>query len=116
MTGYKHLLEVYEPYEYAGPNPVHVLGSGVLRGPNGASYYLLNVEGVLELDEMSVVQLLVLPRYNGDKIERAKQSCCTVNIARVRPDIKLGPGDPFAYTDVTHWGVGKIVPSNGHGG
>jgi hypothetical protein len=113
MSDHKHLLEVYEPYEYTGPNPVHVLGSGVLRGPNGASYYLLSIDGILELDETSVVQLLVLPRYNGDKIERAAQSCCTVNIARVRPGVTLNPGEPFAYTDVMHWGVGKIVPING---
>lgn len=113
MNDCRHLLEVYEPYGYEGPNPVHVHGCGVLRGPNGASYYLLNIDGALELDEIAVAQLLVLPRYNGDKIERAKESCCTVNIARVRPGVTLGPGDPFAYTDVTHWGVGKIVPSNG---
>lgn len=113
MSEHKHLLEVYEPYSYEGPNPVRVLGSGVLRGPNGATYYLLSVDGVLELDQATVEQLLVLPRYNGDKIERAEQSCCTVNIARVRPGVVLSPGAAFAYTDVTHWGVGKITPMNG---
>lgn len=113
MSDHKHLLEVYEPYSYAGPNPVRVLGSGVLRGPNGASYYLLTIEGVLELDEAAVAQLLVLPRYNGDNIERAELSCCTVNIARVRPGVTLNPGDAFAYADISHWGVGKITPMNG---
>lgn len=113
MSEHKHLLEVYEPYSYEGPNPMRVLGNGVLRGPNGASYYLLNLDGTLELDESSVIQLLVLPRYNGDKIERAEQSCCTVNIARVRPGVTLSPGAPFTYTDVSHWGVGKITPING---
>ncbi len=113
MSDYRHLLEVYEPYEYEGPNPVHVRGGGVLRGPNGASYYLLHIDGIMELDETAVMQLLILPRYNGDKIERAKESCCTVNIARVLPGIMLGPDAAFAYTDIMHWGVGKIVPTNG---
>lgn len=113
MSDYRHLLEVYEPYEYAGPNPVHAHGGGVLRGPNGASYYLLHIDGIMELDETAVMQLLILPRYNGDKIERAKESCCTVNIARVRPGITLSPEAAFAYTDIMHWGVGKIVPTNG---
>ncbi|MFN2308912.1 MAG: hypothetical protein ABR553_04105 [Gammaproteobacteria bacterium] len=116
MSDHKHLLEVYEPYEYTGPNPVHVLGNGVLRGPNGAAYYLLKIEGVMELDQRSVMQLLVLPRYNGDKIECAEQSCCTVNIARVRPGVTLTPGESFAYSDIAHWGVGKIVPLNGSAG
>lgn len=113
MGEHKHLLEIYEPYEYEGPNPMRVLGAGVLRGPNGASYYLLGVNGGLQLNDDLVEQLLVLPRYNGDKIERAEQSCCTVNIVRVRPGVRLSPGTPFAYSDVAHWGVGKITPMNG---
>lgn len=113
MNEHKHLLEVYEPYSYEGPNPVRVLGGGVLRGPNGAFYYLLNVDGTLELDEAAVAQLLVLPRYNGDKIERAECSCCTVNIARVLAGVTLNPGTTFTYSDVAHWGVGKITPANG---
>jgi hypothetical protein len=36
-----------------------------------------------------------------------------VNIARVLPGVTLNPGEPFAYADVSHWGVGKIVPING---
>lgn len=114
MTEHKHLLEVYEPYSYVGPNPVRVFGSGVLRGPNGASYYLLSIEGVLELGEATVAQLLVLPRYNGDNIQRAEESCCTVNIARVLPGVTLNPGEGFAYADIAHWGVGKITPMNGN--
>ncbi|MBZ0071707.1 MAG: hypothetical protein WCY26_06510 [Thiohalobacteraceae bacterium] len=113
MGEHKHLLEIYEPYEYEGPNPIHVLGTGVLRGPNGASYYLLGVNGGLQLNDDLVEQLLVLPRYNGDKIERAEQSCCTVNIVRVHAGVRLCPGAPFAYSDITHWGVGKITPLNG---
>lgn len=113
MSAHKHLLEVYEPYGYVGPNPMRVQGTCVLRGPNGAAYYLLSIEGTLELEDSAVAQLLVLPRYNGDKIERAEQSCCTVNIARVRPGVTLCADTPFTYTDVAHWGVGKITPMPG---
>lgn len=116
MGEHKHLLEVYEPYEYTGPNPLHVLGGGLLRGPNGAFYYLLNVEGDVQLNGDPVLQMLVLPRYNGDKIERAEQSTCTVNIECVRSGITLLAGAPFGYADVRHWGVGKIVHLNGSSG
>ncbi|MBI5040348.1 MAG: hypothetical protein HZB57_03875 [Gammaproteobacteria bacterium] len=113
MNAQKHLLEVYEPYGYVGPNPMRVQGTCVLRGPSGDTYYLLSIEGTLELEDNAVVQLLVLPRYNGDKIERAEQSCCTVNIARVRPGVTLCADMPFTYGDVAHWGVGKITPMPG---
>ncbi len=113
MSNHKHLLEVYEPYAYEGPNPMHVQGSGVLRGPNGAACYLLNLEGTLQLGESAVAQLLVMPRYNGDNIERAEQSSCTVCIARVLPGITLCEEMSFSFNDVAHWGVGKITPMNG---
>ncbi len=113
MSAHKHLLEVYEPYGYQGPNPMRVHGTGVLRGPNGAPCYLLNIEGTLQLEDAAVTQLLIMPRYNGDKIERAEQSCCTVCIARVLPGITLDANTPFSYNDVAHWGVGKISPLNG---
>jgi len=113
MSAHKHLLEVYEPYGYAGPNPIRARGSCVLRGPNGAVYYLLSIDGTLELEDSAVGQLLVLPRYNGDKIERAERSCCTVNIARVRSGVTLCADMPFTYCDVAHWGVGKIMPMTG---
>jgi len=113
MSAHKHLLEVYEPYGYEGPNPMRVHGTCVLRGPNGAACYLLSIEGTLELEEITMAQLLVMPRYNGDKIERAEQSSCTVCIARVLPGITLCENIPFTYNDVAHWGVGKITPMNG---
>jgi hypothetical protein len=108
MDENQHLLEVYEPYEYEGPNPISVSGSGILRGPNGAFYYIVSVASPFHVDRSRVEQLLVLPRYNGDKIQRAKQSTCTVNIATVRPGVKLEHMGPLSYADICHWGVGKI--------
>lgn len=109
MDETQHLLEVYEPYEYKGPNPISVSGSGILRGPNGAFYYIVAVTSPFNVDSTRVEQLLVLPRYNGDKIQRAKQSTCTVNIATVRAGVRLEHMGSLSYADICHWGVGKIT-------
>lgn len=108
MDENQHLLEVYEPYEYKGPNPISVSGAGILRGPNGAFYYIVAPTSPLQVDSSPVAQFLVLPRYNEDKIQRAEQSTCTVNIATVRPGVTLEHMGPLSYTDICHWGVGKI--------
>lgn len=109
MDENQHFLEVYEPYEYEGPNPISVSGLGILRGPNGAFYYIVSVTSALHVDSSLVEQLLVLPRYGEDKIQRAEQSTCTVNIATVRPGVRLEHMGPLNYTDICHWGVGKIT-------
>lgn len=98
-----HLLEVYEPYEYPGPNPLRVSGTQVLRGPNGDHYYLIQSDH----DGLSE-RFLVSPKYVGDPISRAETSMCTVNICRVAPDAELGA--LLRYADFCHWGVGKITP------
>ena len=114
MPNQKHLLEIYEPYEYDGPNPLPVSGVAVLRGPNGAAYYLVTLREPIELNDSAVEQLLVLPRYNGDKIQRAEESACTVNIERVLPGARLGADAQVAYDCIAHWGVGKITPLTSH--
>ena len=110
----RHLLEIYEPYEYEGPNPVPVSGDCLVRGPDGAWYYLVSVATDIEVDSDPLTQLLVLPRYNMDSIARAERSACTVNISRVRPGARLEPNRTFSYEDVQHWGVGKITPAGAH--
>ena len=39
MTDQQHVLEVYEPYEYEGPNPLILKGVAVLPGPTRHDYY-----------------------------------------------------------------------------
>ncbi len=114
MTINHHLIEIYEPYEYTGPNPINVDGVAVLQDPVRQTYYLLDVSSPFELDQQKVEQLLVAPRYNGDKIDRAISSACTVSIARVPPGTHLDPETLLTFDDCLRWGVGKIVPAEGH--
>lgn len=110
MTLQNHVLEIYEPYEYDGPNPLAAEGVGVLNGPGGSRYYLLSLPAPLSFQDQRVRQLLLQCRYYEDKIERPTMSMCTVNIARVRPGLALGLETPFGFADIIPWGVGKITP------
>ena len=62
----------------------------------------------------SIEQVLVVPRYNGDKIDRAVSSACTVNIARVPTGASLDGKTRVTFEDFLRWGVGKISPCPGH--
>lgn len=112
MGGHQHFIEIYEPYEYEGPNPLHVEGVAVLQGPTRSNYYLLELEAPFEFDHEKVEQLLVAPRYNGDKIDRAVSSTCTVNIARVPEGVQLDQSAALTFDRMLRWGVGKISPAS----
>jgi hypothetical protein len=113
MTQQQHVLEIYEPYEYAGQNPLPTEGIAVLPGPMRDNYYLLRVSQPFEFEQQRVELLLVAPRYNGDKIDRAVSSSCTVNIARVPPGVDLSDRSSVGFEDILRWGVGKISIQNG---
>ncbi len=104
----QHFLEIYEPYEYEGQNPLVMDGVAILAGPLRNHYYLLELESPLPNGQNSVQQLLVSPRYNGDKIDRAVSSTCTVNIARVPQGTDLTTASSLGYDEIERWGVGKI--------
>jgi hypothetical protein len=110
MTIQHHFLEVYEPYDYHGTNPLNVSGIAVLAGPMRDNYYLVELEHPLAFDHGSVTHLLLQPRYNGDKIDRAVSSTCTVSIARVHEDTDLADRERLTFEDFQRWGVGKISP------
>jgi hypothetical protein len=114
MAQQQHVLEVYEPYEYKGPNPLTVEGIAVLHGPSREDYYLLTLDKPFDFEQEKIKQVLVVPRYNGDKIDRAVSSTCTVNIARVPPGISLNDKTDLTFEDFLRWGVGKISPCLGH--
>lgn len=111
MTQSKHILEIYEPYEYKGPNPMVAAGISTVVGPTGSVYYLLELPNPLCLDSDDTTQILVLPRYNGDSIERATNSSCTVNICCVLPGNHFSSDEHFDFDQIHHWGVGKIAPA-----
>lgn len=108
MSKQEHFLEVYEPYDYKGHNPIHAAGVSVLPGPMRDEYYLVQVEHPFQIDATEVELLLIQPRYNGDKIDRAVTSTCTVNISRVIHALNPDPGERLSFEDFERWGVGKI--------
>jgi hypothetical protein len=110
MTIQHHALEVYEPYDYRGDNPLSVAGIAVITGPMRDNYYLVELDHPFVIDNHSVTQLLVQPRYNGDDIDRAVSSTCTVNIARVIGKPDLIHMDRVGFDHFARWGVGKISP------
>ncbi|MGD2076115.1 MAG: hypothetical protein PVI91_15555 [Gammaproteobacteria bacterium] len=110
MVHQHHVLEIYEPYEYNGPNPLNVEGIAVLAGPSRDAYYLLQLARPLELEHERTEQMLVVPRYNGDTIDRAVTGACTVNIARIPPGASLEGKARLSFEDFLRWGVGKISP------
>ncbi len=114
MSQQQHVLEIYEPYEYMGQNPLNAAGLAVLAGPSRENYYLLQLENPFEFEQEMVEQLLVVPRYKGDKIDRAVSSACTVNIARVPAGASLCDRTRITFEDFLRWGVGKISPCPGH--
>ena len=110
MTIQHHVLEIYEPYDYHGDNPLMVSGVTVLAGPMRDNYYLLQLDTPFVVEQKQFNQLLVQPRYNGDKIDRAVSSTCTVNISRVVRGTDLSQLDKISFDDFERWGVGKICP------
>jgi hypothetical protein len=110
MTIQHHALEIYEPYDYHGDNPLSVSGIAILAGPMRDNYYLVKLEHAVVIDQKDVTHLLVQPHYNGDKIDRAVASTCTVNIARVMGDSDLSQVEKLTFDDFQRWGVGKISP------
>jgi hypothetical protein len=112
MTKQEHVLEVYEPYDYRGDNPIHAAGVSVLPGPMRDEYYLVQVEHPFQVNSTEVELLLIQPHYNGDKIDRAVSSTCTVNISRVIHALNQNPGERLSYEDFERWGVGKISLSS----
>jgi hypothetical protein len=110
MTIQHHALEIYEPYDYYGENPLSVSGIAILAGPMRDTYYLVKLEHPFVIDKQSVTQLLVQPRYNGDNIDRAVGSTCTVSIARVLAATDLSLAKRLSFDDFQRWGVGKISP------
>lgn len=106
-----HLIEIYEPYDYAGQNPLPVEAIGKINGPGKTEYYLLDTNLVLSSSPKPVNQLVINPRYQGDNIHKMMDSQTTVGISCLKQGIQVKAGDSVSYADLTYWGVGKIKPA-----
>lgn len=102
-----HRIEVYEPFEYDGANPLLVVGRGLLVTPDKKDAYLLDLHAPMIIDGEMYNQIIVRPRY-PDPIERATDSTCTVLILLVKKGSAPKVGDQFQYNDILNWGIGKI--------
>ena len=105
-----HLLELYDAEDFNGPNPIHVTGVGVVNGPENAKYYVIQLLEPILLEQVMVSQLAIRPHYDGDSVNRAIESVCTVGIAFGKPNQDYVPGDKYGFDDFKLWKVGKIHP------
>ncbi len=113
MSGNSHLLELYDADDYTGPNPLRATGQGVVWGPEGIKYYILEPDEPLYIDDHTYSQLAVRPNYDGDSIDCPVKSTCTVGIAYSRPGEIFTPGELYGFKDFCFWTVGKIKIANG---
>jgi len=112
MTGKMHILEIYDTEDYTGPNPVKLTGQFVVHGPENSQYYILKPVEPLELDGLEIDCLAVRPHYDGDPINNAVESICTVGIARPHNGESYQEGITYGFNDFIFWKVGKINPSH----
>lgn len=117
MTDEKlHLIEIYDAEGYVGPNPLRVTGSCRVRGPEGSKYYVVTPALEVVDDNGQVIrQMAVRPHYDGDSIDRATDSTCTVGIALAPPGKMFEDGNQYGFADFCFWRVGKIKVFNGSG-
>lgn len=102
-----HRIEVYEPFEYDGPNPLILSRIGTLKTPDKKDAYLFSITKTIVIEGNSYGQIVVRPKFL-DPIERVTESICTVMISLVRPDHVIEVGTEYCYADVLNWGIGKI--------
>lgn len=109
-----HLLEIYDADGYDGPNPLKVTGIGTVHGPENCEYYLVAPAQTVSNGSGDPIERLALRcHYDGDRIERAVDSTCTVGIALTRPELSYDPEQRYGFSDFSFWKVGKIQPCNG---
>lgn len=114
MNNSSHRIEIFEPYEYNGPNPLLLSFSGSLITPDKKPAVLLTAIETINIDDQDFSQVVVRPKHL-DPIERVTESNCTVIISLVRPHSLMADGDQYQYADVMNWGVGKIKLLGGAG-
>lgn len=110
MANATHVIELYEPGNFTGHNPMHIKGVGVIRGRDRVEYFLANLVEPFDCDGDHVEQIVLQPRYYGDKIQRAEKDLCTISILRVRPDVSLNVDSTLDFSSIIKWGCGKITP------
>jgi hypothetical protein len=115
MNGRRHRIEVFEPADYDGPQPLLASGIRIVESPDRTPAYLLVLQAPLQLEAGAITQLLVRSRH-GDPVDRCVESVCTVVIYAVIPGKELDEdAGCFKFTEVVNWGIGKIAPTQASG-
>jgi len=107
MNDLSHRIEVYEPYEYEGPNPLLLSSQGLLITPDRKDAVLMSSNESIRVEGEDYNLIVLRPKFL-DPIARVTESHCTVIISLVRPQSIVEVGGQYQYTDVMNWGVGKI--------
>jgi hypothetical protein len=107
-----HLLEIYDVEDYNGPNPVHVTGVCVVKGPERSEYYILKPDEPISIQDRTIEQFAVRPHYDGDGIVNATDSICTVSITLTKNGTLFDCEHTYGFTDFVNWKVGKICPAH----
>ena len=55
-----HRIEVYEPFEYDGPNPLIVAGRGLLVTPDKKDAYLLDLHTPIQFEGENYNQIILI--------------------------------------------------------
>ena len=112
MTTRTHLLEIYDAEGYRGSNPVKVRGIGLVRGPEGQQYYVVEPAEPIFCDDNPIRQLAIRCHYN-DPAARMEDSTCTVGIALSPTGEPYVVGQQYGFADFVFWRVGKIQRCEG---
>jgi len=107
MNDLSHRIEIYEPYEYDGPNPLLLSTQGLLITPDRKDAVLMSINEAIHVEGEDYKLIVLRPKYQ-DPITRVTESNCTVIISLVRPQSVIEAGGQYQYADVMNWGVGKI--------
>ncbi len=106
-----HTIELYEPVGFEGRNPIHVNSVGVVKTRDRNEFFLVSLEEPFKLQGELITQLILQPRYFGDKIQRAVRDMCTVSVMCVKPGIQMSIDQFMQLSDVMRWGCGKVNPA-----
>jgi len=111
MTQSSYMLEIYDTEDYSGPNPVHVTGTAIIKGPENSRYFVLEPQQQMAIGEFTASHLAVRAHYDGDPINHITDSVATVGIALLTS--KLDVDHTYNFNDLKLWKVGKISPLHG---
>jgi len=108
-------LEISEPWDFDIPakgNTLDGVIEGICAGPNEKTwrgkYLLVLLRPPVTWKGQLIKQILLSPRYEGESLDLIRKGeSLTVGIARVKPDVSIGPSQSFSKDDVVYFAIGS---------